>query len=74
MLVFWGVEKTVRTCAKRGITCGICGQAPSEYPELVEKLVEWGITSISVNPDVIGKTRQIIYNSELKVISKYAKT
>ena len=72
--VLWALEKTVRTCAKRGITCGICGQAPSEYPELVEKLVEWGITSISVNPDVIGKTRQIIYNSELKVISKYAKT
>jgi pyruvate,water dikinase len=72
--VLWAIEKTVRTCSKRNITCGICGQAPSEYPELVEKLVEWGITSISVNPDVIGRTRQIIYNSELKVISKYAKT
>jgi pyruvate,water dikinase len=68
--VMWAIEKTVRTCAKKGITCGICGQAPSEYPELVEKLVDWGITSISVNPDAIARTREIIYHCEEKLISK----
>ena len=66
--VMWSLEKTVRTCAKRGIACGICGQAPSEYPELVEKLVSWGITSISVNPDALARTRKIVYDSEEKLI------
>ncbi len=66
--VMWALEKTIRTCLKRNIMCGICGQAPSEYPELVEKLVEWGITSISVNPDAIGRTREIIHNAEAKLI------
>jgi pyruvate,water dikinase len=70
--VLWALEKTIRTCIKRGVACGICGQAPSQYPELVEKLVSWGITSISVNPDAIDRTRQIVAASESKLI-KYGK-
>ena len=68
--VLWALEKTVKTCAKKGITCGICGQAPSEYPELVEKLVNWGITSISVNPDAIARTREIVFNCEKNISQK----
>lgn len=68
--VLWALEKTVKTCLKAGITCGICGQAPSQYQELVEKLVEWGISSISVNPDAIERTREIVYHSELKLVTK----
>jgi len=66
--VLWALEKTVRTCVKRKVLCGICGQAPSQYPELVEKLVSWGITSISVNPDAVDRTREIVYHSEERVI------
>jgi pyruvate,water dikinase len=36
--------------------CGICGQAPSDYPEMVEYLVELGIDSMSLNPDTVLKT------------------
>lgn len=68
--VLWALEKTIKTCTKKGITCGICGQAPSQYPELVEKLVSWGITSISVNPDAIGRTREIVHQVEQKVYAK----
>ncbi|MEK9200813.1 MAG: phosphoenolpyruvate synthase, partial [Patescibacteria group bacterium] len=71
--VMWALEKTIRTCAKRAILCGICGQAPSVYPELVEKLVDWGITSISVNPDAIGRTRQIIHDAEHRLITRKSK-
>ncbi|HEC09249.1 MAG TPA: phosphoenolpyruvate synthase, partial [Acidimicrobiales bacterium] len=40
---------------------GICGQAPSDYPEVVEYLVGLGIDSISLNPDtVLATTRQIL--------------
>ncbi|MCA9392140.1 phosphoenolpyruvate synthase [candidate division WWE3 bacterium] len=62
--VMWALEKTIRTCQEHGIMASICGQAPSEYPELVEKLVEWGVTSISVSPDVIEQTRQIVKKAE----------
>jgi pyruvate,water dikinase len=71
--VLWALEKTIKTCLKKGITCGICGQAPSEYPELVEKLVSWGITSISVNPDAIARTREIVYHCEEQIISQQSK-
>lgn len=70
--VLWALEKIIKTCLKSGVACGICGQAPSQYPELVEKLVSWGITSISVNPDAIDRTRQIVADCESKLI-KYGK-
>ncbi len=65
--VMISIEKVVRTCKARGVTCSICGQAPSVYPEITEKLVEWGATSISVSPDMIDKTRDIIAAAEKKL-------
>lgn len=71
--VLWSLEKIVTTCRKRKVTCSVCGQAPSEYPELVEKFVKWGVTSVSVSPDVLEKTRQIVYAAEHKLILERAK-
>ena len=68
--VLWALEKTVRTASDAKISCSICGQAPSIYPELTQKLVEWGITSISVNPDAIDATREIIYEAEEKHLAR----
>jgi len=65
--VMISIEKVVRTCKAMGVTCSICGQAPSVYPEITEKLVEWGITSISVSPDMIDITRDIIARVEAKL-------
>ncbi len=67
--VLWALEKTIKICHKNNITCSICGQGPSEYADLVEKLVEYGITSISVNPDAIERTRELIYNAENKLLA-----
>lgn len=64
--VMTALEIAVTTAKKRGITASICGQAPSVYPELTEKLVAWGITSVSVSPDMIGTTREIIAKAEAK--------
>lgn len=66
--VLASLEKIVTTSKKHRITCSICGQAPSVYPELVEKLVHWGITSVSLSPDVIDKTRLIVYEAEKKLL------
>jgi len=68
--VLWTLEKTIKTCQKLKITSSICGQAPSSYPVLVDKLVEWGITSVSVNPDAIDATRLAIYEAERRKIKK----
>ncbi|HLB29268.1 MAG TPA: phosphoenolpyruvate synthase, partial [Dehalococcoidia bacterium] len=65
--VMIALEQLIKTGKRRGITCSICGQAPSDYPEFTQKLVEWGITSISVNPDVIEKTREIIAQAEARL-------
>jgi pyruvate,water dikinase len=46
---------------------GICGQGPSDYPDLAERLVEFGIDSMSLNPDTVINTRQIVADAERKV-------
>jgi pyruvate,water dikinase len=46
---------------------GICGQAPSDFPEFAEFLVECGIDSISLNPDTVIKTRLIIAETERRL-------
>ncbi len=51
---------------KAGRTVSICGQAPSVYPEFTEYLVSLGIDSISVNPDTVVKTRQLVHRVESK--------
>ncbi len=43
---------------------GICGQAPSDYPELARWLIEEGITSLSLNPDALAKTIQVVAAAE----------
>lgn len=68
--VLWSLKRLIIKAKKRGIMVGICGQAPSNYPDLVEKLVKWGITSISVSPDAIDRTREIIAWAEKKRLEK----
>lgn len=69
--VFWALKKTIKTCRQAKITSSICGQAPSIYPDLVEKLIEWGITSISVSPDAIERTRELAYRVETRILKKH---
>jgi pyruvate,water dikinase len=65
--VLIALEKLIRVSVSKGATASICGQAPSVYPELTEKLVKWGITSVSVSPDMIDETRRIIAAVEAKL-------
>ncbi|HOZ80902.1 MAG TPA: phosphoenolpyruvate synthase [Candidatus Woesebacteria bacterium] len=68
--VLWSLKRAITKAKKRGLSASICGQAPSNYPELVEKLVKWGVTSISVSPDAIDRTREIVSWAEKKKLSK----
>ncbi len=56
-----------------GLKTSICGQAPSVYPEYAELLVRAGIDSISVNPDVVSRTRRLIDAAERRVLLSAAR-
>jgi pyruvate,water dikinase len=43
---------------------GICGQGPSDFPDLAQRLVEFGIDAMSLNPDTVMRTRQIVAEVE----------
>ncbi len=62
--VLEAMKRIIQGFQKHGKTVGICGQAPSVYPEITKFLVEQKITSISVNPDVVEKTRQLVAKLE----------
>ncbi len=68
--VMLSLERAIKVSNTMGITSSICGQAPSVYPELTKKLVEWGITSVSVSPDMIDRTREINAGVEAKLGTK----
>ena len=65
--VLRSIEHVIRASRKHNITSSICGQAPSVYPDLVEKLVDFGITSISVNPDAVDLVRETIRKAEKRL-------
>jgi len=50
------IRKVIKVAKKKGKYIGICGQAPSDFPEFVEFLVKLGIDSISVTPDSVINT------------------
>ena len=67
-----GVKEMIRLavegCRRNGIHSGLCGQAPSDYPDMAEFLVRLGIDSISLNPDVVVKTTRQILELEQQVV------
>jgi pyruvate,water dikinase len=58
------LSMAIHACKERGKYIGICGQAPSDYPEITRFLVEEGIDSISLNPDSLLKMRQVVNEIE----------
>jgi len=65
--VMESMKHVIEICKKNKVKCSICGQAPSVYPEVTEALIKWGMTSVSVNPDVIIKTRGLVAKVEKKL-------
>ncbi len=54
------IEKLIQIAHEKGCKVGICGQAPSDYPEFAEFLVKCGIDSLSLNPDSVIPTIQLL--------------
>lgn len=68
--VSWSIKRVIKTCRLHKVSVSICGQAPSTHEDLVEDLVRWGVTSVSVNPDAINRVRNVILEVEKKVVTK----
>ncbi len=58
------ISSVIKVCKARGKYIGICGQAPSDYPDFAEFLVEEGIESMSLNPDTVVKTTIAVAKKE----------
>lgn len=68
------ISHVIRICRKHGVTTSVCGQAPSNYPEIVEFLIKEGATSISVNPDKVIETRNLVASLERKIMLEELRT
>jgi len=62
--VLWALERLIRKCRQYKVTISVCGQAPTTHHSLLQNLVEWGVTSVSVTPDAINTARELIYDTE----------
>jgi pyruvate,water dikinase len=63
------ISALITTAHKVGRKVGICGQAPSDYPDFAKFLVENGIDSISLNPDSVVKTKRLVATAE-KILTR----
>lgn len=66
------IAQVIDEARRAGRPIGICGQAPSDFPDFARWLVEQGITSISLNPDTAVKTSLVIAEEESKLYQKPA--
>jgi pyruvate,water dikinase len=58
------IASVINVAKAKGKRIGICGQAPSDYPDFAKFLVEQGIDSISLNPDTVLKTTVAVVEIE----------
>jgi pyruvate,water dikinase len=66
------IHRIITAAHASGLTCSICGQAPSVHPDYAERLVRWGIDSISVTADAIDQTRRNIAAAEQRILLEHA--
>ncbi|MBO1350124.1 MAG: phosphoenolpyruvate synthase [Hormoscilla sp. GUM202] len=71
--VMGAIEQLITMARQAGIPCSICGQAQAMYPELIDALVRWGITSISVDINDVVHTRQAIARAEQRLLLSAAR-
>lgn len=64
------LKLAIEGCRHNGVHSGICGQAPSDYPEIAAELVRLGIDSISVNPDTVVKTTLAVLEVERQLAAQ----
>ena len=67
--VLWALERVITTAHKHHITSSVCGHASMFSYSLLEKLVQWGVSSVSVGPDSVSLVRKHVAEVERKLLS-----
>jgi len=67
--VFWSLEQVIRQCRRRKLYAEVFGQGLITYPSLLDSLIEWGVSSISVSADLAEQARKLVHKSEEKLVS-----
>ena len=62
------IAQLIKIAHETNTPVGICGQAPSDYPDFVQFLVEQGIDSISLTPDSAIHARQNVADAESRIL------
>lgn len=65
------IRLAVEGCRRNGIHSGLCGQAPSDYPDMAAYLVELGIDSMSLNPDTVLATTRAVLDLERRNLCRH---
>jgi pyruvate,water dikinase len=68
------LRELIPRARKLGLQTSICGQAPSVYPEYADLLVRAGIDNISVNMDVVDRTRRLVAAAEQRLLVEAARS
>ncbi|WP_066382505.1 MULTISPECIES: putative PEP-binding protein [unclassified Anabaena] len=66
--VMAAISQLIQMAQTAGIPCCICGQAPAIYPEIIDQLVKWGVSAISVEPEAVERTYQAIARAEQRLL------
>ena len=66
--VLQAIAQLIRLAQQAGIPCSVCGEAPAQHPELIDHLVRWGITSISVDTEAVERTHRAIARAEQRLL------
>ncbi|BAU64599.1 PEP-utilising protein mobile region [Stanieria sp. NIES-3757] len=67
------IAQIIKAAQLAGIPCSICGQAPVQYPHLIDQLIRWGITTISVEPEAVISTYNAIARAEHRLCLEVAR-
>ncbi|GAB4230792.1 MAG: phosphoenolpyruvate synthase [Elainellaceae cyanobacterium] len=71
--VMRAIEQIIQVTQQANIPCSICGQAPGQHPEIIDALIEWGITAISVAPDQVETVYRAIGRAEQRLLLQAAR-
>lgn len=71
--VMRAIKQLISLANTAGIPCSICGDAPALHPQIIDDLVRWGITSISVNPNAVEATYRAIARAEHRLLLEAAR-
>lgn len=71
--VIRAIHQLIQTARHAQIPCSLCGHAPGQYPDLLDSLVRWGITAVSVEPNQVERVHQAIARAEHRLLLEAAR-